>query len=149
MEGNPPRIRIRTHILLSKQTLNDSCTRYSGPLMNWRNAFISPVTYGAESRIKYLSYWNHKLSTKNGDIPPEIVPYGTIIGRSSTWKLGDPPLAGKQSTFFYYVLQGHNKSKSSRFLDEMDRVIPWKELVKLIKKHIPKKSREKSVSIPS
>ncbi len=50
-------------------------------------------------------------------------------------------MKAKQSTFFYYVVQHHNKSKSSKFLDEMDRVIPWKELVKLIEKHIPRKSR--------
>lgn len=46
-----------------------------------------------------------------------------------------------QTSFFYYIVQGHNKSKSSRFLEEMDKVIPWKELVKLIEKHIPKRYR--------
>lgn len=50
-------------------------------------------------------------------------------------------MKAKQSSFFFYVVQGHTKSKSSKFLDEMDKVVPWGELVALIDKHIPKKHR--------
>ena len=50
-------------------------------------------------------------------------------------------MRSKQLSFFFYAVQTHTKSKSSKFLDEMDKVIPWDELVALIERHIPKNHR--------
>jgi len=38
----------------------------------------------------------------------------------------------------------NNKKKMTRrekFLEEMERVIPWEELLKIVRKHYPKKGR--------
>jgi len=50
-------------------------------------------------------------------------------------------MKGKEISFFFYTVKNRTKSKSSKFLDEMDKVIPWDELVAIIEKHISRKYR--------